>query len=185
MSNCTQPKCHNKLGPYTKDWKQIELDGDGRLPFKTSEYFFWVVCVQQLVYDTHAPSFDQGSVWGWVALTLQSPCDQPYMVVCAQERAYVGESVNEFDSLLVSFKDPWEPQRKKWLLQCRFDPFQLLIDVEWWLQRGPQQPVRLREGDGHWRLLKTSKHTTHALLYLVRLPWFLGNVVGQVEAHLW
>lgn len=91
--------------------------------------------------------------------------------------------MNEFYALLVSFKDPREPQRKKRLLPCRLDPIQLLKDVEW-LQRGPAQSVRLCETDGHWRPLKANKHTMLSL-YLARLPWFLGNVVGQVEAHLW
>ena len=38
----------------------------------------------------------------------------------------MGESVNKFYALLVSFKDPGEPQRKKRLLPCKLDPIQLL-----------------------------------------------------------
>lgn len=70
--------------------------------------------------------------------------------------------MNEFYALLVSFKDPRAPQRKKRLLPCRLDPIQLLKDVEW-LQRGPAQSVTPSKADGHWRSLKASKHThTHA-----------------------
>lgn len=156
----------------------------------------------------HAPSFTEGQSEVALHLLLLFPRDHHilllYMSVsvhvclcvckkqrgsvclcpCVCEREWVGETVNEFYALLVSFKKPRDPQRKKRLLPCRLDPIQLLKDVEW-LEQG-QDCVRLCEADGHWRPLKASKHTTHTLLlYLVRLPWFLGNVYGQVEANLW
>lgn len=156
----------------------------------------------------HAPSFTEGQSEVALQLLLLFPRDHHilrlYMSVsvhmclcvckkqrgsvclcpCVCEREWVGETVNEFYALLVSFKKPRNPQRKKRLLPCRLDPIQLLKDVEW-LEQG-QDCVRLCEADGYWRPLKASKHTTHTLLlYLVRLPWFLGNVYGQVEANLW
>lgn len=51
--------------------------------------------------------------------------------VRVREKERECESVNELYALLVSFKDPGEPQRKKRLLPCRLDPIQLLEEVEW------------------------------------------------------
>lgn len=168
-----------------------------------------LVCICAWVHTNACTVIHQGSVWGCIALTSSIPTRSPhsaavhvgfcaYVFVCVQEterecvsvslcvcvREWVGETVNEFYALLVSFKKPRDPQWKKRLLPCRLDPIQLLKDVEW-LEQG-QDCVRLCEADGYWRPLKASKHTTHTLLlYLVRLPWFLGNVYGQVEANLW
>lgn len=84
--------------------------------------------------------------------------------------------MNEFYALLVPFKDPGEPQRKERLLPCRLDPIQLLKDVEW-LQRGPAQSLRPCEADGHWKPLKTSKHTAHT--YSLTIPCEVTMVSGE------
>lgn len=85
----------------------------------------------------------------------------------------MGESVNEFYALLVSFKDPREPQRKKRLLPCRLDPIQLLKDVEW-LQRGPVQSVRPCEADGQ-------VNTPHTLLLFLGCHGFWGMSLGKLK----
>lgn len=103
------------------------------------------------------------------------PPHSTWVPVCVWAR--VCEAVNGFYALLVSFlKDSSEPQREARLLPCSLDPIHLLKDVEW-LQWGPV----------HWWALEIlkSNYNTPPTLAISGLPWFLGNVVGQVEAHLW